>query len=117
VRGHKRTVERRPDRNATGRQPAVGGDACRQVRRAINEAEQVTGLFTNLEEYLTVPFETTVLGVHVTVVNVDLTDHDQIVAICSRDDLSQAIPILDLPLPAPPPEGAEWIEAYRRWLG
>jgi len=27
------------------------------------------------------------------------------------------VPILDVQLPAPPPEGAEWIEAYRRWLG
>jgi len=23
----------------------------------------------------------------------------------------------DLPLPTPPPDGADWIEAYRRWLG
>lgn len=22
----------------------------------------------------------------------------------------------DLPLPTPAPDGAEWIEAYRRWL-
>jgi hypothetical protein len=29
----------------------------------------------------------------------------------------QAIGILDLPLPAPPPAGAEWIEAYRHWAG
>jgi hypothetical protein len=28
-----------------------------------------------------------------------------------------AIRVVDLPLPAPPPAGAEWIEAYRRWLG
>ena len=28
---------------------------------------------------------------------------------------TQRIPILDLPLPTPPPEGAQWIEAYRRW--
>jgi hypothetical protein len=27
----------------------------------------------------------------------------------------QRIGILDLPLPDPPPDGAEWIEAYRRW--
>jgi hypothetical protein len=47
----------------------------------------------------------------------DLTDTNQIVAICQRDGLRQAIPILDLPLPAPAPRGAEWIEAYRRWLG
>jgi hypothetical protein len=27
----------------------------------------------------------------------------------------QALPILDLPLPDPPPRGLEWIAAYGRW--
>jgi hypothetical protein len=52
-------------------------------------------------------------GVSVTVASVDLTDSNQIVAMCRRDGLVQAIPILDLPLPA----GAEWIKAYGRWHG
>jgi hypothetical protein len=82
-----------------------------------NEAEQVTGLLTVIEDELTVPFKTRVLGVEVTVERVDLTGEDQIVAICSREKLRQAIPLLDLPLPTPPPEGAQWIEAYRHWLG
>ena len=82
-----------------------------------NEDEQVTGLFTMIEDNLAVPFETLVLGVKVTVANVDLTDGGQIVAICSRDESRQAIPILDLRLPTPPPAGSEWIEAYRHWLG
>jgi hypothetical protein len=83
-----------------------------------NEDEQATGLFTMIEENLEVPFETRVLvGVSVTVASVDLTDSNQIVAMCRRDGLRQAIPILDLPLPTPPPAGAEWIEAYRRWHG
>ena len=82
-----------------------------------NEDEQVTGLFTMIEDNLGLPFQTSVLGVSVTVAKVDLTDTNQIVAICQRDGLRQAIPILDLPLPAPAPRGAEWIEAYRRWLG
>ena len=43
-----------------------------------------------------------------------MTDHE-IIAICRCDTHKQTIPILDLPLPAPPPDGAEWIEAYRRW--
>jgi hypothetical protein len=81
-----------------------------------NEDEQVTGLFTMLEDNLAVPFETLVLGVNVTVANVDLTDRGQIVAICSHDESRQAIPILDLRLPTPPPAGSEWIEAYRHWL-
>jgi hypothetical protein len=82
-----------------------------------NEAEQVTGLFTMLEDHLALPFPTTVLGVTVTVTRVDLADNNQIVAICRRDRVKQAIPLLDLPLPAPAPDGAEWIEAYRRWHG
>lgn len=82
-----------------------------------NEEEQATGLFTMIEENLRVPFETRVLGGRVTVTGVDLTDSTQIVAMCCRAGLRQAIPILDLPLPTPPPAGADWIEAYHRWLG
>lgn len=82
-----------------------------------NEAEQATGLFTMLEDNLAVPFETSVLGVTVTVERIDLDAGDRIVAICRRGQVRQAIPLLDLPLPMPAPEGAEWIAAYRHWLG
>jgi calcium binding protein len=82
-----------------------------------NESEQVTGWFTMIEENLAVPFETTVLGVQVTVEGVDLNRSEQIVAIFSRGRSRQSLPILDLPLPTPPPAGSEWIEAYRRWIG
>ena len=81
-----------------------------------NESEEVTGWFTMVEDNLVVPFETVVLGVAITVERVDVTETDQIVAICSHGRQRQSIPILDLPLPTPPPEGAEWIEAYRRWV-
>lgn len=83
---------------------------------AYTDDEQLVGLFTMLDEHLAVPFSTTVLGVKVTVNKVDLTTSG-IVAICSRGQHQQAIGIIDLPLPAPPPEGAEWIDAYRRWAG
>ena len=52
-----------------------------------------------------------------TVERVDLTGDDQLVAVCTRGRHRQALPILDLPLPTPPPDGAEWIEGYRRWRG
>ncbi len=84
---------------------------------AYNESEQRTCFYTVLEERLEVPFETEVLGVKVTVERVELTDAEEIVAICRRGRGQQAIPILELPLPAPRPEGSEWIEAYRRWAG
>jgi hypothetical protein len=83
---------------------------------AYGEDEEETGLFTMIQEHLTMPFTAMVLGVEVNVVDVDLTASG-IVAICTRGKQRQAIRLLDLPLPAPAPEGAEWIEAYRHWAG
>ncbi len=83
---------------------------------AYNDDEQLTGLYTMIEDNLAVPFTTTVLGVEVTVRKVDLTA-DSIVAICTRGRERQRIDLLDLPLPVPPPDGAEWIDAYRHWAG
>jgi hypothetical protein len=80
-----------------------------------DDSECVTGFHTMFEDHLSVPFQTMVLGVDVSVTGVDLTDDEQIMAICTRGQSSQRIPILDLPLPTPPPQGAEWIAAYRRW--
>jgi hypothetical protein len=80
-----------------------------------NESERMMGFHTMLDEHLEVPFKTEVLGVEVTVEKVDLTDDDQIVVACTRGKSRQSIPILDLPLPSPPPKGAECIDAYRRW--
>ncbi|MBI3982870.1 MAG: hypothetical protein HY337_08155 [Gemmatimonadetes bacterium] len=82
---------------------------------AYGEFEQRGGHFAMLEEHLAVPFETQVLGVPVTVERIDLTRSDEIVALCRRGKTRQAISILYLPLPEPPPAGAEWIEAYRHW--
>lgn len=84
---------------------------------AYNESEQAVGFFTMIEEHLAFPFTTRVLGQEVTVAKVDITSRDQIVAVCSRGNETQAIPILDLPMPSPLPAGAAWIEAYRRWCG
>lgn len=80
-----------------------------------DDSECVTGVYTMLDEHLAVPFQSVVLGVDVTVSGIDLTDDDQIVAVCRSGRSTQRIPILDLPLPIPRPDGAEWIEAYRRW--
>src|SRR6266852_5282731 len=82
---------------------------------AYGESEQITGWFTMIDENLATPFETTVLGVPVTVERLDLDRSEQIVAVCTRGRSRQSLPILDLPLPTPPPDGAEWIEAYRQW--
>ncbi len=83
---------------------------------AYNESEQAVGFYTMIEDNLKLPFQTEVLGVEVTVEAVDITEDDQVVAVCRRGNKRQRIPILDLPLPTPSPRGAEWISAYRSWL-
>ncbi len=80
-----------------------------------NESEQAMGLFAMVEENLRLPFSTMVLGIQVKVQKVELNDAGEIVAVCSRGPEKQRIPLVDLVLPSPRPEGAEWIEAYRRW--
>lgn len=82
---------------------------------AYSESEQRTGFYTMLDEHLDVPFDTRLLGSVATVERINMTNDDRIVAICRRGRSRQAISILDLPLPSPPPAGAEWIEAYRCW--
>jgi Calcium binding len=85
------------------------------IMDAYGESEQRVGLLCMLQEHLAVPFSTEVLGTLVRVERVDLNDADAIVATCRRGQQRQKIPILDLPLPSPPPAGWEWIEAYRHW--
>jgi hypothetical protein len=82
---------------------------------AYGESEQTVGFFTMLEEHLAMPFPTKVFETGVVVERLDLTADERIVAVCSRGRSHQRIGILDPPIPNPPPSGAEWIEAYRRW--
>jgi len=82
---------------------------------AYGESEQRVGLLATLQLKLACPFVTEILGVSVRVDGVDVNDADEIVAICRRGRQRQLIPILNLPLPSPPPAGWEWIEAYRHW--
>jgi len=82
---------------------------------AYGESEQVTGFYTMMENDLRLPFETEILGMTVIVEGIDITEDDQLVAVCRRDKTKQRISLSELPLPSPPPEGAEWIVAYRYW--
>jgi hypothetical protein len=82
---------------------------------AYGESEQRVGLLCMIQEHLAIPFTTELLGMPVRVERVDVDDADEIVAICRRGQHRQKISILDLPLPFPPPEGWEWIAAYRHW--
>jgi hypothetical protein len=82
---------------------------------AHDEEEALMGFASMIEDNLEMPFHTTVLGVKVTVEHVTQRSHG-LVANCVRGQHRQAIDVLDLPLPEPPPEGAEWLAAYRHWM-
>ena len=82
---------------------------------AYGESEQATGFYTMLENDLRLPFETEILGVTASVESIDITEDDQLVAICRKGKTRQRISLSELPLPSPPPEGSEWIVAYRYW--
>jgi len=66
-------------------------------------------------DHLCVLFETTILGVPVVVENLEISAAEQLVAICRRGVKRQKISILELPFAKRTPDGAEWLEAYRRW--
>jgi hypothetical protein len=80
-----------------------------------DEAEQVAGFFACLEDELELPFTTRLFGVDVLVEQIELTEHDDIVAVCRRDNDKAAIRLVDLPLPTPLPKGAQWIAAWKKW--
>ena len=80
-----------------------------------DDEEQVIGLMAMIEDHLAVPFETKLLGANVTVESIENPRGREIVAICRLGNELQAISLADLPLPSPPPEGAEWIAAYKHW--
>jgi len=94
--------------------PTLPGEA---TVDAYGEDEQAMGFHTMIVDNLELPFVTSVLGVDVTVEDIDLAEGNSILAVCARGGVRQAVRVVDLPLPEPPPVGAEWIEAYRHWLG
>ncbi len=80
-----------------------------------NDSEMMTAMMTAIQDRLDLPFTTIVLGSTVNVVAVELNDAEEIVALCKCNGKRQRIPLLDLPLPDPPPSGAEWVAAFRRF--
>ena len=81
-----------------------------------DEEEQASGFFAAIEDNLALPFTTRILGVDASAAAVEMDNDGRIKVVCERTGEQQRIDLLDLPLPSPPPSGAEWIAAYRRWV-
>jgi hypothetical protein len=90
------------------------------IHRAIVDTEdpeeQQMGFYEALEEHLRFPFKTQLAGVPVVVRGLDIGEDNEVMAVCVRDGERVGVPLLDLPIPKPPPKGAEWIEAFRLWV-
>jgi hypothetical protein len=71
-----------------------------------NEEEQASGFFAMIEDNLTLPFTTRMLGIEVSVAAVEMDDDGSLKAVCGHGGQRQRIGLTDLPLPSPPPDGA-----------
>jgi len=88
----------------------------RALLDAEDDEEQQMAFFEALEEHLQFPFKTALDGVPLLVKGLTVGEDDEVLAVCVRDGEQIGLPLLDLPLPKPPPKGAEWLEAYRLWV-
>ena len=106
-------------RSTRKRWPPSAAELDALIEEAIIDAngvsEERVGFYTMLDEHLAVPFDVDLLGIMVTVEGIDMTDDERIVAVCRHGRFRQTISLMDLPIRARLPRGAEWIAAYRRW--
>ena len=114
----------KPRKTAKGRQAAEtvpwnNAELDRLIAETIadcnDESECALGFHAAIDDAVALPFETEILGTTVVVESITLTERDEIVAVCRKGSHRQRISLFDLPLPSPPPAGAEWIAAYRHW--
>ena len=82
---------------------------------AYGESEQITAFYTMIEENMTFPFESVILGAKVHIEKVDLTDDERIVFVCRRQRERLLLDVRELRYSNPAPDGWKWIEAYRHW--
>ncbi|HEX4998450.1 MAG TPA: hypothetical protein VFY29_09495 [Terriglobia bacterium] len=86
------------------------------TENAYDESQQANGFLAKMEDELALPFATLAAGGEVVVERLEIADNHRILAVCRRGPDRQKLPLLDLPLPEPPPRGWEWIAAYRYWV-
>ena len=102
------------------RSTRVGARIAKLVEEAIvdcyTEDERHGSFLVMLEEHLRCPVRALVVGEGVTVVGFGWDPPREIVARCRRDRRMHRVNVTALEWPSAPPQGAEWIEAYRAWL-
>ena len=72
---------------------------------AYGESEQITAFYTMIEENMTFPFDSVILGAKVHIEKVDLTDDERIVFVCHRQRERLLLDVRELRYSNPPPDG------------
>ena len=81
-----------------------------------DEEEQMTGLWTMIEDNVVCPFHAQVVGEDVTVTDFAWPDNNRgFMAVCTRNGKPYQVDLNSLQWSEPRPEGFEWIEAYFAW--
>jgi hypothetical protein len=111
----KRVIATRKRRTPTDDHAHLDALIDEAIVDAHDPEEQAMGFLACIDDQVQVPFTTVVLGRPVTVTGFTDSPDGAVVAVCKAGRATQRIALLDLPLPTPPPQGHEWIAAYRRW--
>ena len=80
------------------------------------EDEELTGLWTMIEDQVVCPFRAKVVGEEVKVIGFEWPDVGNVFyAVCERNRKKYRVDLSSLEWIKPYPEGFEWIEAYLAW--
>ena len=80
------------------------------------EDEELTGLWTMIEDQVVCPFRAKVVGEEVEVTSFEWTGGGKVFyALCERKGKKHRVDLSSLEWIKPYPQGFEWIEAYLAW--
>jgi Calcium binding len=82
---------------------------------AYGDTEQAAAFHYVLEEELELPLQVELGAAIATVVGLELTDDDRLVAVCRMGRSRRRVPLTELAAPVKAPRGSKWLDAYLRW--
>lgn len=119
--GRIRDVERTAPQTPSRRLRLSRVEIDRMIEEAVvdchDEEEQHSALLCALQENIQCPTAALIVGEEVTLLGFDWHGSPgEIAARCERGGRVYEISAIALQWPGQPPQGAEWVEAYRAWL-
>lgn len=82
---------------------------------AYGDTEQAAAFHCVLEEELDLPLQVELGAAIASVVGLEVTDDDRLVAVCRIGRSRRRVPLTELAALVKTPRGSKWLAAYRRW--